>query len=1048
MNNPAISVIIPMYNAAEFIAECLDSILLQTFQDFEVIIVDDCSDDNCVEVAESYTEKFGERLRIARTETNSGGGGYVPRNIGLSMARGEYVYFADADDFILLTALETLYAAAKENDADVVYIADYYWLKKPDRITKQRDMVGDELFAQGLEDEATLIVDAPEKILRDIILRGHHRTPWAKFLKREFLTENKILFPEIILGGDNIWTYMVYAKAKRFLRLPTPLYFLRRYHTTSVIKTKRSIGGYNPEFNKGFMEWFKAFGAISKQIDFLRENADLAVLSAKDFFEYFVRGLYEEDKWRCCVDVRENLLREVPEGSDAFDLVTPFVKLMEEEIKPPCLSTCPVSVIVSLYNYDKYIGDCLDSLLKQTFTDFEVIVVDDCSTDNSVEVVEDYASKFNGRLKLAQTEKNTGGGGEPRNLGLTLANGEYVFFMDADDALVPTGLEEMYNFAKEYYADVVYCENYFMSKGAGQDFKDNIRIADIKCQKPPFVNEPTLEAKDMIARINRAVKFNYWVTAWLRLVRRDLLLANGIKFLSLIGSNDVGWTYQVLFCSRRFLRVPNAYYIRRVHDASVSFRQRTVPEHVHKWMDRTIRSLRYMSDFMEGIDFFKENPKFRYKVLSHFVEADFANITNECKDLAPYEVANIFREKFGDYLGEHDVLVSMLCANINSKRKNIIRNERRISELKEKLSKVSPLGYPAVSVIIPMYNAEDFIGECLDSLLAQMFKDFEVIVVDDCSDDNSVEIVESYMERFDGRLRLVKTKKNSGGAAIPRNLGLKISRGEYICFVDADDFILLTTLRRLYAAAKAYEADVIYMSSYYNLQGENDVRTKREPLDRKVPEVGLRGKSIVTVGEPEKMLYSLLFNETMPTSWRKFVRREFLLENEIVFPEVPNGEDFIWNINLTCCPGRFVRITEPFYFYRSCNPESILRKQRKSAAQQVAYWSGAFVAWSRAFSELVERVELLRDKPEYCHRALNLKFNWCMGHITEEMKLIYSSTIYENLCRDFGEGSVSPDLSAAAFLFGNIVFEKRRVTKLMDCINELKDEIKQLKSKE
>ena len=97
----------------------------------------------------------------------------------------------------------------------------------------------------------------------------------------------------------------------------------------------------------GLLFSFKAFGAISKQIDFLRENADLAVLSAKDFFEYFVRGLYEEDKWRCCVDVRENLLREVPEGSDAFDLVTPFVKLMEEEIKPPCLSTCPVSVLTT-----------------------------------------------------------------------------------------------------------------------------------------------------------------------------------------------------------------------------------------------------------------------------------------------------------------------------------------------------------------------------------------------------------------------------------------------------------------------------------------------------------------------------------------------------------------------------------------------------------------------------------------------------------------------------------------------------------------------------
>ena len=158
----------------------------------------------------------------------------------------------------------------------------------------------------------------------------------------------------------------------------------------------------------------------------------------------------------------------------------------------PPKSTCPsVSVIISLYNYERYIGECLDSLLAQTFKNFEVIVADDCSTDSSCAIVESYRERFGGRLTLTKTERNTGGGGEPRNLGFTLSRGEYVFFMDADDVVIKTALEELYTLAKNYDADVVYCEKYFMSSGIGQEFIDNVHIANIKTQKPPFVEEPT-----------------------------------------------------------------------------------------------------------------------------------------------------------------------------------------------------------------------------------------------------------------------------------------------------------------------------------------------------------------------------------------------------------------------------------------------------------------------------------------------------------------------------------------------------------------------------
>ena len=336
---------------------------------------------------------------------------------------------------------------------------------------------------------------------------------------------------------------------------------------------------------------------------------------------------------------------------------------------------CPaVSVIIPLYNAEKYISECLDSILAQTFTNFEVIVVDDCSTDSSVAIVQSYAEKFGGRLTLSSLEKNSGGGGLPRNKGLTFSRGEYVFFMDADDVFTRTGLEELYTLAKDYDADCVYCEKYYTADADGT----NIKLTDWPIEHS--VDKPTLETNDLAKRIVKAINFNYWVTPWLRLVSRNLLIENDTKFPSLIGSNDVAWTFEVLFCSKRFLIVPNCCYVRRIHEESVSFRKRTVAQHVHKWMDRTIRSLKDLDNFMKGRAFFKENPEYRYAVINSFVEKDFGKIFQACSTESPFDIYSIFRKEFGEYLGEQDVLIPALCAALNTQQKINALNIQQFNE--------------------------------------------------------------------------------------------------------------------------------------------------------------------------------------------------------------------------------------------------------------------------------------------------------------------------------------------------------------------------------
>ena len=260
----AVSVIIPMYNEEKYVAECLDSLIEQTFQDFEVIVVDDRSTDNSVAVVRNYSSKFGKRLTLTHTEKNSGSG--VARNQGLMLSQGEYILFLDADDFILLTALETLYNAAKEYDADIVYEGTHYINKSNNDISLCRDGLSKKLLSENREDKTELIVDDPNKNLDRLILigdEGSFRAAWSKFFRREFLVKNKITFPNLSSAQDVVMGINAYCHAKRLLRIPTPLIFYRNY-SISVTRMKRT-----PPEQVSY--WFSVFINFAK---ILREPED------------------------------------------------------------------------------------------------------------------------------------------------------------------------------------------------------------------------------------------------------------------------------------------------------------------------------------------------------------------------------------------------------------------------------------------------------------------------------------------------------------------------------------------------------------------------------------------------------------------------------------------------------------------------------------------------------------------------------------------------------------------------------------------------------
>lgn len=654
--------------------------------------------------------------------------------------------------------------------------------------------------------------------------------------------------------------------------------------------------------------------------------------------------------------------------------------------------------------------------------------------------------------------KNSGHPGEPRNKGIALASGEYIYCLDSDDIITETALEEMYSLGKKFDADVVYCEKYFKSEGVGKEFKDNIRVTEDRIQKPPFVTEPTLETTDQAERIEKMLNGNYWMSPALKIVKRNLLLENDIIFPNLVGSEDDIWSMEVLFCSKCFLRIPNICFIRRIHEDGISFGNYTTSEHIERWMDATIRNSKEIDDFLKKIPFFRENPNYRYEIISRSLKNGFSNISKRCEKETPFNIYSIFQEKFGNFLGQYDVLVSALCSNtiiqqrslLYQKKKALQEAEQRIAELEKEISHsenntedsivYTPRPPCAISIVIPMYNAEEYISECLDSLLIQTFQDFEVIVVDDCSTDNSYAIAKSYSSKFNYRITLAQTKVNSGGGGyIPRNIGLKLAQGEYIFFVDSDDFILNTALETLYNAAKENDADVVYYSSYYRLKQPNDIYLHRDGEGKKLIKAGLEDKPVLTVDDTNKLLSQLFMEENegnFRAPWSKFIRRDFLIDNEILFPKMFNGGDFIWVIDVYCHVKRFLRIPTPLYFYRRYNTKSVTQMKREPPAQ-IQHWFSGFAIWAKALSELANKNAVLSNNRAYCFAALKSHFEWSLFCMREARVKLSEREIYELLRKEFAEEKGSLDLMLP-FLFSVIKGGKKSDEAIVTIVDKFK----------
>ena len=217
-------------------------------------------------------------------------------------------------------------------------------------------------------------------------------------------------------------------------------------------------------------------------------------------------------------------------------------------------------------------------------------------------------------------------------------------------------------------------------------------------------------------------------------------------------------------------------------------------------------------------------------------------------------------------------------------------------------------GYMKVSVIVPVYNSESYLKDCLDSLVNQTLKEIEIIAVDDASTDKSLEILLEYAKKYPGKIKVFASKQNKGQGAA-RNIGLSISTGEYIGFLDSDDYVSPTMYEKLYNAAKFNSADIA--STRLTFVKDNSY------LGKKFETYG-REENYNPINTPEKVL------DESPSVCNKIFKKEFLKDQ--TFLEDCMWEDVAFTYANLFNAKNIVNINNMGYYYRKSATSGVSAK--------------------------------------------------------------------------------------------------------------------------
>ena len=408
-----------------------------------------------------------------------------------------------------------------------------------------------------------------------------------------------------------------------------------------------------------------------------------------------------------------------------------------------------ISIIVPIYNTEKYLHECLDSIINQTYANFEVLLVNDGSTDSSGIICQEYVERDS---RFRYFEKDNGGVASARNLGLEHSEGTYITFIDSDDWVEQNYLDVLYTALKENDTDVA-ISTY---KRFAQDGVFYLR--SYSREDDEFLNLGTRSRDSFLEILPRLGELDHsFYSISSKLIKRKIIG-------NLLFDEQVSYAEDLNFFFHLYLGVESVVYVRdytyiyRTHDASTS---------------QNVNELKALQELEIYKSMFQQIDRMGLPTFYYF---------KRMENVVTYRISGFPTSKA------------------------IREYESFVSEVRERVTYQQPL----ISLIVPIYNVENYLWSCLDSIAKQTYSNIEILLVNDGSPDGSAAICQEFVAR-DSRFRYIE--KENGGLSDARNAGIAEAKGEFISFVDSDDWIELTYVEDLYRAALFNDAEVV-VSNY------------------------------------------------------------------------------------------------------------------------------------------------------------------------------------------------------------------------------------------
>jgi glycosyltransferase involved in cell wall biosynthesis len=431
MPRPKVSVLVPVFNAENYLAECLDSILMQDFSDYELLISDDYSTDGTAKIIESYAAK-NLRIRWWRNSVNLKQAANL--NLCLREARGEFIKFVFADDKLLVPSALRQMVEILDADPEVVLVSSASQvitsqsrlIQVRDYFRASRSRAGTEILVRCLEDPATL---NPVNLIGEPTVTMFRRQAAARGFDERFRS----------LLDLELWFHLL--EQGNFACIAEPLSAFRRHGAQETLTNRRSGASARDAFRlqkiyypkareRGLVGRLKLFNQIHRLRKIPDEEAVELSATLTQTLGKFWHGFYSfrYRVWRLLQDLKFWRSRGTMTG-DAWP----------EQWHPaptvPGRSDHPlVSVLVPVYNGEKYLAECLDSILAQDFTELEILIADDGSTDGSRELIQRYAEK-DSRIRWWRNPANLGLAGNFNGC-LRAARHDYIKYVLQDDVLL------------------------------------------------------------------------------------------------------------------------------------------------------------------------------------------------------------------------------------------------------------------------------------------------------------------------------------------------------------------------------------------------------------------------------------------------------------------------------------------------------------------------------------------------------------------------------------------------------------------------------------